>query len=44
MASTAFWIDPVEEISTMFFTQLMPSTTHPIRPFLRSLVYQAITE
>jgi len=44
MASTAFWIDPVEEITAMFFTQLMPSTTHPIRPFLRSLVYQSITE
>jgi CubicO group peptidase (beta-lactamase class C family) len=44
MASTAFWVDPVEEISAMFFTQLIPSTTHPIRPYLRSLVYQSIVE
>ena len=44
MASTAFWVDPVEEITTMFFTQLIPSTTHPIRPYLRSLVYQSIVE
>jgi CubicO group peptidase (beta-lactamase class C family) len=44
MASTAFWVDPVEEITTTFFTQLLPSTTHPIRPYLRSLVYQSIIE
>lgn len=44
MASTAFWVDPVEEITATFFTQLIPSTTHPIRPYLRSLVYQSIIE
>ncbi|MFM8776925.1 MAG: serine hydrolase, partial [Actinomycetota bacterium] len=27
MASTVFWVDPVNEISTMFFTQLIPSST-----------------
>ena len=42
MASTAFWVDPVEEITAMFFTQLMPSSTHPIRPQLKQLVYQAL--
>lgn len=44
MASTVFWVDPVEEVTAMFFTQLMPSTTYPIRPFLRQLVYQAIID
>lgn len=44
MASTVFWVDPVEEVTAMFFTQLMPSTTYPIRPYLRQLVYQAITD
>jgi CubicO group peptidase (beta-lactamase class C family) len=44
MASTAFWVDPVEEITATFYTQLLPSTTHPIRPYLRSLVYQSIIE
>mgnify|MGYP003345299352 CR=1 FL=1 len=44
MASTAFWVDPVEEGTAMFFTQLVPSTTHPIRPYLRSLVYQSIID
>lgn len=43
-ASTVFWVDPVEEVTAMFFTQLMPSTTYPIRPYLRQLVYQAITD
>jgi CubicO group peptidase (beta-lactamase class C family) len=42
-ASTAFWIDPAEELTVSFFTQLLPSTTYPIRPQLRQLVYQALT-
>jgi CubicO group peptidase (beta-lactamase class C family) len=42
LASTAFWIDPMEEITAMFFTQLLPSSTYPIRPQLRALVNQAV--
>jgi CubicO group peptidase (beta-lactamase class C family) len=42
-ASTAFWIDPVEELTVSFFTQLLPSSTYPIRPQLRQLVYQSLT-
>ena len=42
MASTAFWIDPAEELTVTFFTQLVPSSAHPIRPQLRQLVYQAL--
>jgi len=41
-ASTAFWVDPAEELTAMFFTQLMPSSTYPIRQHLRQLVYQAL--
>ncbi len=44
MASTAFWVDPVNEISAMFFTQLIPSSTYPLRQYLRSLVYAAVTD
>ncbi|MBM3806172.1 MAG: beta-lactamase family protein [Actinobacteria bacterium] len=44
MASTVFWVDPVNEISAMFFTQLIPSTTYPIRQYLRSLVYAAVAD
>ncbi len=42
LASTAFWVDPVEETTAMFFTQLLPSSTYPIRPQLRALVNQAV--
>ena len=42
-ASTTFWIDPAEELTVSFFTQLLPSSTYPIRPQLRQLVYQALT-
>jgi CubicO group peptidase (beta-lactamase class C family) len=44
MASTAFWVDPIEEITAVFLTQLMPSSTHPLRPQLRQLVYQALVD
>jgi CubicO group peptidase (beta-lactamase class C family) len=43
-ASTTFWIDRTEELTVSFFTQLLPSSTHPIRPQLRQLVYQALTD
>jgi CubicO group peptidase (beta-lactamase class C family) len=43
-ASTAFWVDPAEQIIGLFFTQLLPSTTHPIRSQLRTLVYQALVD
>ncbi|NBV73620.1 MAG: class A beta-lactamase-related serine hydrolase [Actinobacteria bacterium] len=41
-ASTAFWIDPAESLSVVFLTQLLPSSTHPIRPELKQLVYQSL--
>ena len=44
LASTAFYVDPVEEITAMFFTQLMPSSTYPIRTQLRTLVTQALVD
>jgi CubicO group peptidase (beta-lactamase class C family) len=43
-ASTAFWLDPTERITALFFTQLLPSSTHPIRPQLKQLVYQALVD
>ena len=43
-ASTAFWIDPEEDITVSFFTQLMPSSTYPIRRELQTLVYQALAD
>lgn len=43
-ASTYFWIDPVEDIVAVFMTQLMPSSTFPMRPQLQTLVNAAIIE
>jgi CubicO group peptidase (beta-lactamase class C family) len=42
LASTAFWIDPAEELTAIFMTQLVPSSQYPIRPQLRQLVYSAL--
>lgn len=41
-ASTAFWVDPVQDLTAMFFTQLLPSSAHPIRSQLKQLVHQAL--
>jgi CubicO group peptidase (beta-lactamase class C family) len=43
-ASTAFWVDPTEELSVLFMTQLLPSSTYAIRPQLKQLVYQALVD
>ncbi len=40
--STAFWVAPEEDLVVLFFTQLLPSSTHPIRSQLKQLVYQAV--
>jgi CubicO group peptidase (beta-lactamase class C family) len=43
-ASTAFWIDPREDMAVVLITQLLPSSTYPIRKQLRVLTYQAIID
>ncbi len=43
-ASTAFWVDQEADLTVSFFTQLLPSSTYPIRAQLRQLVYQALTD
>lgn len=43
-ASTACWVDPYEEISVVYLTQLYPSSTYPLRRELRTLVYQALID
>lgn len=43
MASTFFWIDPVADLSVIFFTQLIPSSAYPARPQLKALVHGAMT-
>ena len=43
-ASTAFFVSPGEDLIAMFLTQLMPSSTYPVRRELRAAVYSAITD
>jgi len=43
-ASTAFWIDPGEDLIVIFMTQLMPSSAYPLRRELRTLTYAALND
>jgi CubicO group peptidase (beta-lactamase class C family) len=43
-ASTIFWVDPVEDLTVVFMTQLLPSGTFNFRGQLKTLVYPAITD
>jgi CubicO group peptidase (beta-lactamase class C family) len=43
-ASTAFWVDRKQGITGLFLTQLLPSSTWPIRAELRKLVYAALVD
>jgi CubicO group peptidase (beta-lactamase class C family) len=42
MYSTAFTIDPVEDLIMIFMTQLMPSSTYPVRREIRTTMYAAL--
>ena len=44
IASTFFWIDPVLEMTVLFFTQLTPSSAYPSRSELKALIHGALTE
>ena len=41
-ASTAFWVDPVQDLTVVFMTQLLPSSSYPLRSQLRQLVHASI--
>jgi CubicO group peptidase (beta-lactamase class C family) len=43
-ASTYFWVDPTEELIVIFMTQLLPSSSYPLRRQLKTLVYQALID
>lgn len=43
-ASTAFWVDPREDLVVIFMTQLMPSSSYPLRRELRTLAYAALVD
>ena len=43
-ASTAFWVDPVEDLTVIFMTQLLPSSALPLRTRLKQTIYQALVD
>ncbi len=43
-ASTIFWVDPIEDMSVIFMTQIMPSTSFDFRGQLKNIIYGAITD
>ena len=43
-ASTIFWVDPKEDLTVVFMTQLMPSGAFNFRGQLKSIVYSAIVD
>lgn len=43
-ASTFFWVDPHEDLSLLFLTQLLPSVALPVRPKIHQLVYQSLVD
>ncbi len=44
MFSTGFFVDPVEQTCMVFMTQLMPSSTYPVRREVKTLVHAAIDD
>ncbi|TXS91937.1 beta-lactamase family protein [Parahaliea maris] len=42
LASTLFWVDPEEDLTVLFLTQLMPSSTFNFRGQLEALIYAAL--
>jgi CubicO group peptidase (beta-lactamase class C family) len=43
-ASTIFWVDPKEDLSVVFMTQLMPSATFNFRGQLKNIIYSSIID
>ena len=43
-ASTWMMVDPVEDLTALFMTQLLPSSTHPLRSQLKPLIHHAIID
>ena len=43
-ASTYFWVDPTEELTVGFYTQLLPSWIYPVRREIQQLVYASLVD
>jgi CubicO group peptidase (beta-lactamase class C family) len=42
MASTFFWVDRELDMTVVFLTQLLPSSSYPLRSELKALVHGAL--
>ncbi|MES2290756.1 MAG: serine hydrolase domain-containing protein [Pseudomonadota bacterium] len=42
MFSTAFFVDPVDDVIMIFMTQLMPSNAYPVRREIKTMLYSAL--
>ena len=42
MFSTAFFVDPVDDVIMIFMTQLMPSNSYPVRREIKTMLYSAL--
>jgi len=43
MASTFFWLDRVQDLNVVFFTQLAPSSSYPARAELKALIHGSLS-
>ena len=43
-ASTEFWVDPKEDLFAILMTQLIPSSTYPLKSDFKVALYQALTD
>ena len=44
LASTAFWVNPADDLTVIFLTQLVPSTTFDFRGQLKAIIHGAIID
>jgi CubicO group peptidase (beta-lactamase class C family) len=44
LASTAFWINPADDLTVVFLTQLVPSSTFDFRGQLKAIIHAAIVD
>ena len=44
MASTLFWVDPMQDLSVIFLTQLIPFNAYPFSRLLKPMVYGALVQ
>jgi CubicO group peptidase (beta-lactamase class C family) len=44
LASTTFWVDPLEDIIAIFMTQYIPLANQSFHADFRNLVYQALVD